>query len=60
MVSEYIFFVCYSYYALDIVHIILSEWLSLSHKSAICQVYHGDNKLHLDDDDFHFTLYQYA
>ena len=31
--------------------------------SAICQVYHGDNKLYLDDDDdddVHFTLYQYA
>jgi hypothetical protein len=30
--------------------------------SAICQVYHGDNKLNLDDDDddVHFTLYQYA
>ena len=39
----------------------LSEWLSFSPKSAICQVYHGDNKLNLDDDDdddVYFTLYQ--
>jgi hypothetical protein len=39
--------------------------------SAICHVYHGDNKLYLDDDDdddddadddddVHFASYQYA
>jgi hypothetical protein len=38
----------------------VSEWLLFNVSSAIVQLYHGENKLILNDDEIRFVLDRYA